>query len=81
MLLSRKVYVKVISQTDEEGNISPISVTWEDGRSYDIDKVTDIRRACAKKVGGTAVRYTVQIAGKQTYIFMEDSKWFVESKV
>lgn len=73
--------MKVISQTDEEGNISPISVTWEDGRCYDIDKVTDIRRASAKKVVGTAVRYTVQIAGKQTYIFMDDGKWFVESKV
>jgi hypothetical protein len=79
--LSRKVYVRVVSETDEEGNINPISVTWEDGRCYDIDKVTDIRRACAKKVGGTAMRYTVQIAGKLTYIFTDDGKWFVESKV
>lgn len=73
--------MKVISQTDEEGNISPISVTWEDGRCYNIDKVIDVRRACAKKVGGTAMRYTVLIAGKQTYIFIDDGKWFVESKV
>jgi hypothetical protein len=79
--MSRKVYVKVLSQTDEEGNISPISVTWEDGRTFDIDKVTDIRRAYAMKVGGTAIRYTVKICGKQTYIFAQDGKWFVESKV
>ena len=79
--MSRKVYVKVLSQTDEEGNISPISVTWEDGRTFDIDKVTDIRRAYAMKVGGTAIRYAVKICGKQTYIFAQDGKWFVESKV
>lgn len=79
--VSRKVFVKVIAQTDEEGNINPIEITWENGRSYIIDKVTDVRRAYAKKVGGTAIRYTVRIAGKETYIFMEDGKWFVESKV
>ena len=79
--MSRKVYVRVISETDEWGKVRPICVIWEDGRSYSVDKVTDIRRACAGKVGGTAKRYTVNIEGKQTYIFFEDGKWFVESKV
>ena len=79
--MSRKVFVRVLAETDEEGNIRPVSVTWEDGRSYTIDKVIDIRRAYAKKVGGTAIRYTVRIAGKETYIFAENGKWFVESKV
>lgn len=79
--MSRKVFVRVLAETDEEGNIRPVSVTWEDGRSYSIDKVIDIRRAYAKKVGGTAIRYTVRIAGKETYIFAENGKWFVESKV
>ena len=79
--MSRKVYVRVIAETDEEGSITPISVTWEDGISYSIDKVTDIRRAYAQKVGGTAIRYTVKISGKETYIFSERGKWFVESKI
>lgn len=79
--MSRKVYVRVISETDESGKISPISVIWEDGRSYSVDKIVDVRRACAIKVGGTAMRYTVNIEGKQTYVFFEDGKWFVESKV
>ena len=79
--MSRKVYVKVLSETDEEGNVRPIEVTWEDGRTYTVDKVTDIRRAYAKKVGGTAIRYTVKIAGQETYIFSENGKWFVESRM
>lgn len=78
--MSRKVYVKVVSQTDEEGNITPISITWKDGRTYNVDKITDIRRAYALKVGGTAIRYTVRISGKETYVFRDDNKWFVESK-
>ena len=79
--MSRKVYVKVLSETDEEGNIKPISIIWEDGRSFTIDKVTDIRRAYASKVGGTAIRYAVKISGKETFLFAQDGKWFVESKV
>ena len=78
--MSRKVYIKVLSETDEDGNIRPISVTWEDGRSYNIDKVVDVRRAYAEKVGGTAMRYTVKIAGQQTYIFSENGRWFAEGK-
>lgn len=78
--MSRKVYIKVLSETDEEGNIRPISVTWEDGRTYSIDKVIDIRRAYAEKTGGTAIRYTVRITGKQTYIFSENGRWFAEGK-
>ena len=79
--MSRKVYVRVIAETDEEGSTLPISITWEDGKNYIIDRVTDIRRAYAKNVGGTAMRYTVKIAGKETYIFSESGKWFVESKI
>ena len=79
--MSRKVYVRVIAETDEEGLTVPISIMWEDGKNYIIDKVTDIRRAYAKKVGGTAMRYTVKISGKETYVFSENGKWFVESKI
>ena len=80
MSMNRKVYVRVLAETDENGNIEPVSVTWEDGKTYFIDAVTDIRRSYAKKVGGTAMRYTVKIKGKQTYIFLDDGKWFVESR-
>ncbi len=79
--MSRKVFVRVLAETDEEGNVKPKSITWEDGRAYVIDKVTDIRRACASKVGGTAIRYTIKISNNQTYLFCDDGKWFVESRI
>ena len=78
--MSRKVYVRVLAETDENGNISPKSVMWENGRTYIIDKVTDVRRSYAHKVGGTAMRYTIKIAGKETFLFRDDGKWFVESR-
>lgn len=77
---SRKVFVSVIANIDEEGNKKPLYIKWEDGRKFAVDKVTDIRRACATKVGGTAIRYTVRINGKTTFLFEDEGKWFAESR-
>ena len=75
-----KRYVKVASVTDEDGRITPLSIEWEDGRIYEIDRVLDIRQAASLKVGGTGTRYLIRIGNAVTYLFHEDPRWFVESK-
>ncbi len=77
----RKTYVDVILKNDKEGKIRPLSVIWEDGRAYEIDRLISKCRAASTKVGGVGIRYTVVISGKETYLFHEDDKWFVEAKV
>ena len=47
-----KVYVDVIARFNSEGVLIPLSLTWEDGEKFDIDRVTDIRQAAAMKAGG-----------------------------
>ncbi len=37
-------------------------------------------RAASQKVGGGGIRYTVLICGKESYLFQEGNKWFVEAK-
>lgn len=76
----RKVYVDVTLKQDKYGNIIPLSVTWEDGKRYEIDRVLDVRRAAATKVGGTGIRFTVRILGRVTYLFQDGERWFVEAK-
>ena len=76
----RKVYVDVTLHQDKYGKIVPLSVTWEDGRKYEIDRVIDVRRAASTKVGGNGVRFTVRILGKETYLFDDGERWFVEAK-
>lgn len=75
----RKVYVGVLLKIDESGNNRPLKIFFEDGKAYLIDRVTDIRRASAMKVGGTAIRYTVVIGGKSTFLFEDEGRWFVEA--
>jgi hypothetical protein len=76
-----KRYVKVVSVTDEDGRITPVSVEWNDGRVYEIDRVLDVRHAASLKVGGTGMRYLVRIGRTSTYLFHEDPRWYVEAKV
>ena len=77
---SPKVYVSVNADFYPDGHLMPLSIIWEDGKRYDIDRVLDVRRAASLKAGGIGIRYTVRIGGKETYLFLEESRWFVELK-
>ena len=78
--MARKVYVEVTAKFDTEGNITPLSVTWEDGMVYEIDRILDRSRAASLKAGGIGMRYTCRISGRQSYLYYEDPRWFVEGK-
>ena len=75
----RKVFVEVNVKFDSEGSMIPLSITWEDGRLFEIDKVTDIRKAASLKAGGIGVRYTIMTNRQQTYLWYEEPRWFVEA--
>ena len=77
--MSRKVYVEVAAVFSPEGQILPRQIRWEDGTLFTVDRVVDIRRAAATKAGGCGLRYTVRIGGRQTYLFLDEDRWFVEA--
>lgn len=76
----RKTYVSVNVDIDEDGTIRPRMIRWSGSHSYRIERVLYKCRASSNKVGGGGIRYTVQISGRETYLFNEGSKWFVEAK-
>ena len=65
---------------DNAGCIYPRFIRWQDGLIFQIDQVLYKCRAASKKVGGGGIRYTVMIRGKESYLFHEGDKWFVEAK-
>ena len=77
--MSRKVYVEVAAVFTPEGKIMPQRIRWEDGTLFTVERVTDIRRAAATKAGGCGLRYTIRIGGRQTYLFLDEDRWFVEA--
>ncbi|MFR5876781.1 MAG: hypothetical protein ACLUFN_09860 [Eubacterium sp.] len=72
-----KHYTDVKVLFDKEGNITPLSMTYND-EEFEVDRITDIRPAASLKSGGAGIRYTCFIDGKKTYLFLEENKWFYE---
>ena len=84
-----RVYVKVKASFDATGYMMPQSITWSDGRTFRIDRVTDFRPAGTILPGCTGDCYTVVINGEQRHLFFERAdplfpsrfgRWFVEKK-
>lgn len=77
--MDSKVYVDVEATFTKEGALFPMRFRWEDGNVYEIDRVTDCRRAASLKAGGVGERYTCMVEGRQHYLYYEgDNRWFME---
>ncbi len=72
-----KKYVEVLARFDTKEKLS--FMLKMDDEKYEIDRIRDIRPAASLKSGGAGIRYTCSIMGVTTYLFLEDTKWFIES--
>lgn len=75
-----KVFVEVTVKFDTDGHKRPLSFLWEDGTSYEIERLLDVRRAASLKAGGFGNRYTIQVQGRIRYLFEDDDRWYIERK-
>ncbi len=82
-----RIYVKVNSDFDATGSITPRSITWKDGRVFFIDAVRDFRPASMRSPGHSGDCYTVLIQGEEKYLFFQRTdrnesprlgRWWVE---
>ncbi len=71
-----KLYVDIVIRQSKEGLTRPLFFLYA-GERYEVDKVKHVCRAASLKYGGSGMRYTVMIAGRQYYLFDEGGRWFV----
>ena len=79
-----KVYVTVTVRVSADGRITPKSIEWEDGKVYEIDRVTGVRVQPPSYVGGILTElYDCVVAGerKQLYLETDSRRWFVEKPI
>ena len=74
-----KIKLKVNAEFDIDGTIRPTSIVWEDGRTFAVDRILDVRRAASLKAGGLGTRYTCRICGKVVNLYNDENKWFMEA--
>lgn len=75
-----KRYVPVTVRFDTDGKMRPLLIEFDEGQTYKIDKILDVRRAACQSVGSVGDRYTCRIQGQETYLWLEKGKWFVIPK-
>lgn len=75
-----KKYVSVIVRFESDGRLRPLVIEFEKGRRFQVDRILDVRRAACESVGGVGDRYTCQIGGRQSYLWLEKGRWFVAAK-
>ena len=75
-----KKYIPVVVRFETDGRLRPLVVEFDEAHKYPVDKVLDVRRAACQRVGGVGDRYTCQINGRETYLWLEKGIWFVEAK-
>ena len=78
---SCKVYVNVTAECTKDGRLLPKSFVWKDDHVYEIQRVTDIRRAASLRAGGAGLRYTCIVAGQERHPYHQDNNmWFMEAR-
>ena len=74
-----KIYVDVLAIFSKDGQLIPKQIVWENGRTYDIDRIKDVRRQASTKAGGVGERYLCMVGGKEVSLYYEDNNmWFME---
>lgn len=70
-----KIPVDVRYSVTADGIVSPLEVTWGDGRAWKIERVLHTCRSSDHSFEG--VRYTVLIGGVEKYLYNTGSQWYV----
>ena len=75
----QKIILDILVRHTPDGKATPLRILWSDGRTFEIDRILDIRKAAATKCGGIGIRYICRICGKEVAIYDEDGIWFIET--
>ena len=76
----RKQYVEVIATHHIDGSVRPQQIIFSAGPIYDVEDVKGVKKVKTLSTLEIANRYTVQVKGKETFLYEDCGKWFVEMR-
>ena len=75
----KRKYVDVICLNNQDGNIKPLYLIWDNSKKIPIIKVKEICPRASLKVGGSGLRYTcVFDSNIIRHLYFDRGRWFVE---
>ena len=76
-----KAYVEVVARFTTDGQLLPVSLVWENGRQYAVDRIVRVQRMASRKAGGAGICYTCRVLDQEVQLFYEENGlWFVTRK-
>lgn len=76
----RKQYVEVIATHHIDGSVRPQHIIFAAGPIYDIEDVKGVTKVKTTHTFEIANRYTVVVKGKETYLYEDSGRWFVQMR-
>ena len=74
----RKQYVEVVATHYIDGSIRPQIIVLATGTVCEIEDSREAAPGKAHTTGELARRYVVKIKGKETFLYRDGERWFVE---
>ena len=74
----QKITLDILVRHTPDGKATPLKILWSDGRTFEIDRLLDTRKAAAIHCGGVGTRYLCRIKNHEVAIFEEDGIYFTE---
>lgn len=77
----KRVIVSVNADFSLDGQVTPRTITWPDGRVFTVDRVLDVRPGAAKS-GGSGLVYTCRIQGREVPLYFDlcHEVWFMDGR-
>ncbi len=66
--MSKRIFVKVLAEYDLSGQITPLRITWPDGREFEIDRLLSVGPGVSK-AGGSGDCYLCRIQHKEVPLY------------
>lgn len=74
----RKQYVEVVATHYIDGSVRPQKIVLATGPVYEIEDSREAAPGKTHTTGELARRYVVKIKGKETFLYRDGERWFVE---
>ena len=68
----------VIAKLDENSNVTPLKIIWDNNQSFEIDRVLEVRKCASTKGGGMGLRYRCRIKNQERFLWLDGYTFFVE---
>lgn len=76
----QKQYVEVVATHYIDGSVRPQKIVLATGPVYEIEEVREAGRGKARTTGEIARRFVVKIHARETWLYEDGGRWFVEMK-